>query len=269
VRVSFKAPAANGLAISGYEVDASDGTAKTVGAGATSVDFTVTNGKAYTFRVKAKNADGWSDLSPSSASITTYGNPASPGKPSLKDNNSHEAPAKLTATWSAVTATGGGTVTYEVSVNGGAAVAVTGTSYSIAKQPAGTYTVRVRAVANPGGRRSAWSPESNSITLKNPDPSVSLSKGARTGVNSQCSTGNCYYYVVHATHFKGGSYTLTLNCQGDYLASYRVDVPASGDFNFNSINNTGKPFCGYPDTWVDFSGGPSGNVSSSHMDFSG
>jgi hypothetical protein len=274
VRVSFKAPANNGLAIKGFEIDSSDGTKKTAGPSATSVDFTVKNGTAYTFRVLAKNDDGPSQLSPASRSITTYGTPAAPGTPSLKDNNSEVAPAKLTATWPKVTGTntGGGTVTYEVSVNGGPAIAVSTNSYSVAKQPAGTYSVRVRTVAQPNDRRSGWSATSNSITLKNPDPSATLSKGKRTGVISStasgnCTSGNCYYYVVNAHNMKKGSYTLNLYCNGNYQYGYTVDVP-NGDFNFNSENNTNHPYCGFPNAWATFTGGPS-PVQTAKVDFSG
>jgi hypothetical protein len=130
----------------------------------------------------------------------------------------------------------------------------------------------VRTVAQPNDRRSGWSATSNSITLKNPDPSATLSKGKRTGVISStasgnCTSGNCYYYVVNAHNMKKGSYTLNLYCNGNYQYSYTVDVP-NGDFNFNSENNTNHPYCGFPNAWATFTGGPS-PVQTAKVDFSG
>lgn len=62
VRLSWRAPAANGARIDSYEVQASDGT--TQRCPATSCDITgLTNGEDYVFTVRAHNAVGWSEPS--------------------------------------------------------------------------------------------------------------------------------------------------------------------------------------------------------------
>ncbi len=67
VRLTWRPPAANGAPIDSYELRANGGPTRTCPS--TTCDMTgLTNGKSYTFAVRAHNAIGWSDWSPSSRS---------------------------------------------------------------------------------------------------------------------------------------------------------------------------------------------------------
>ena len=69
--VSWLAPADNGgAAITNYEITSSDG--KTVYTSGTSININQEGGTAQTYRVRAYNSKGWSELSSSSGSVTTF-----------------------------------------------------------------------------------------------------------------------------------------------------------------------------------------------------
>jgi hypothetical protein len=272
VRVSYAAPKNNGKPITGYTVTGSGGLGSTsVGASTTSVQFTVQNGTAYTFKVVAKNADGPSAASPASASITTYGDPAKPGKPSMTDNKSGTAPAKITASWSGVSSSqsGGGTVSYQVSYDGGSPVTTSNTSMSWTKQSAGTHTVKVRTISQPGNRTSAWTATA-SHTLKKPDPKVTLTKGGMTGeIHNQygdCNApGTCYYYHVTVSNFPANSsQTIHFFCNGSENGSTRtMSVGGDGSGTYDTSTSPIK-WCGFNPASVTVNG-----VSSGNKDFTG
>jgi len=69
--VSWQAPADNGgAAITNYEITSSDG--KTVYTSGTSINVNQEAGTSQTYRVRAYNSKGWSELSSASASVTTF-----------------------------------------------------------------------------------------------------------------------------------------------------------------------------------------------------
>ena len=69
--VSWLAPADNGgAAITNYEITSSDG--KTVYTSGTSININQEGGTAQTYRVRAYNSKGWSELSSASGSVTTF-----------------------------------------------------------------------------------------------------------------------------------------------------------------------------------------------------
>ncbi|GAB2886842.1 Ig-like domain-containing protein [Myroides odoratimimus subsp. xuanwuensis] len=79
VRLAWRAPDANGAPVSAYEVRADDGT--TTRCASTACDVTgLTNGRAYTFTVRARNAVGWSSWSGRSASATPDAKPGRVGR---------------------------------------------------------------------------------------------------------------------------------------------------------------------------------------------
>ena len=78
VHLEWRAPAANGAPITAYELRAGNGSVRRCGS--TSCDFTgLTNGKNYTFTVRAQNAVGWSEWSPRSAQATPDARPGTVG----------------------------------------------------------------------------------------------------------------------------------------------------------------------------------------------
>ncbi len=119
------------------------------------------------------------------------------------------------------------------------------------------------------GNEQSGTATSGSVKLNDPPATLALAKGARRGyVPGECS-GDCYYYDVTGQNIKPGGYTITLYCNNSFLYSYSTSVPASGSFSYNTQNTQGHDFCGYPNTWVTLSGGPSGTVSSPTENFSG
>ncbi len=142
--VSWKAAQANGKTIEHYQVTHDGGKSYTTVAGtATSATISgLTNGTAYRFQVRAENADGAGALSAQSGSVTSYAKPTTPSGLSIK-NNSGYAKSTFTLSWhalSGVTETGGGSITYHSSFNGGAYKTTTGTSATTASVGAGTYS---------------------------------------------------------------------------------------------------------------------------------
>ena len=269
-------PANNGKPITGFEVRGTGGSPDTtVAPGSQNVTFNnLKNGTSYAFQVRAENADGWSDWSAASATVTPYGTVAAPSNPRLSADGQY-APSTFTMSWTGVSGsgTGGMSITYEWSFDG-ATGTIAGTSRTTASKPQGTYNFSVRTIGTKNNGQqvtSAWV-QSGSVSISDPPPpppAIALSKGARTGyIPVTCTTGNCYYYNVQATNFKSGSYTLTLYCENSNMYSTRVTVPSSGSFSYNSKNGYGT-YCGFPNTWVTLSGGPSGSVSSPTENFSG
>jgi hypothetical protein len=116
---------------------------------------------SYTVTVYAANDGGRSGSSGSSSAVVVTQQTALPvpGAPATTVTNNAEWGA-ITWTWSPAVASSGGSanVGYEVSLNGGAATAVSGTSYSVSGLAAGDYRLRVRA-SNKAGT-TAWSADS-------------------------------------------------------------------------------------------------------------
>ncbi len=154
VTLSWSAPASNGGSpITGYTVTPSIGaTAQTpiaFGTAATSQTITgLTNGTAYTFRVKATNAAGTGTDSAASAAVTPRTVPGAPTAVTGTPGN-----AQVTLSWSAPASNGGSPITgYTVTPSIGAtaqtpiAFGTAATSQTITGLTNGTaYTFRVKA----------------------------------------------------------------------------------------------------------------------------
>jgi cytochrome c peroxidase/chitodextrinase len=163
--VSFSAPSSNGgSAITGYEIYANgSSTAIKTGTSSPLVVTGLTNGTAYTFKVKARNAIGLSPISAASNSVTPKTVPSAPVIGSASAGN-----AQATVSFSAPSSNGGSAITaYEIYANGSSTVIKSGTSSPLVVTGLtnGTaYTFKVKARNAVG--LSALSAASNSVTPK-------------------------------------------------------------------------------------------------------
>ena len=179
---SWTTPSSNGSLITGYAVQWKSGEQQfssarqaSVSSSATSHTITgLTNGRAYTVRVRALYSAGSGDWSPSSSGTPAPQKPSTPPRPSITVGHN-----SLTVSWSAPASNGASITGYNVqwkccgsefptsSLIGGLVVGarspveqqsaesgqttVTGTSFTITGLTDGTaYTVRVRAVNSAG-----------------------------------------------------------------------------------------------------------------------
>ncbi|AYG03065.1 Ig-like domain-containing protein [Gryllotalpicola protaetiae] len=266
-KVTFKAPASNnGFAVTKYEIVSSPATRTLTETAPGTYSFTgLTNGTAYSFTVKAYNADGPSAPSTASTKVTPYGTPSAPSSANITASGT--APATLSLKWAAVTGAGigGKSVTYNLALNGKSiATGVKATSYSVANKGVGTYSFTVVAV-NEGGVKSG-ARQSNSVTVKKPDPSVTVSPNKSAGVvwDSGCNIGGCYYYHVAVANFDPGTYTVQYYCDGSGpdVWTDSISVGASGSASLNSNDGANKGRCGFDNSWAVV-----GGVESNHANF--
>jgi hypothetical protein len=253
-----RAPADNGKTIDHYVIYANGTSVKTVNDLGTYA-ISVTDGTAYTFTAVAHNADGNSTASAKSNSVTTYGTPAAPDKPSISENGDSPS-GKVSFSWSALSdaATKGGLKTYEWKFSNGATGQTTGLNGSVGGLSAGNYSVKVRA-ENQGGIWGAWSASSATVNVPAPQPSVTLKKGNYYN-GSGCSYG-CYYYVTTIANFPSGSHTVDYYCDGDKQTWTDTINGTSG--TINSENERSLFRCGYDNAWVTVDGHKS-NVMDFH-----
>ncbi|POM27037.1 Chitinase A1 precursor [Actinomadura rubteroloni] len=169
-------PVTGGLLITGYTVTASPGGRTVTAAGsATSATLTgLTNGTAYTFKVRATNRIGNGPDSTASAPVTPFAPPSAPQEVSATAGD-----ASATVTWTAPSSDGGSAVTgYTVTASpGGQQVTTTATSATVNSLTNGTaYTFTVTA-SNAGGPGAASAP-SDPVTPRaaiKPDPPTQVS----------------------------------------------------------------------------------------------
>jgi hypothetical protein len=178
--VSWTAPTNNGgSAITGYVVDTYQGTAlvKSTAFPTTATSQVVgalTNGTAYTFRVRAVNAIGQSVLSGASAAVTPVASTpvTAPGAPTNVTATAGDTAA--TVNWTAPTNTGGAAITeYRVQVRNSANTVLrtvqgipgTASSTVVTGLTNGTaYNFRVRALNSGTTTLGTLSAASNSVT---------------------------------------------------------------------------------------------------------
>ncbi|MGO4594164.1 Ig-like domain-containing protein [Leifsonia sp. 2TAF2] len=261
VTVAIKAPADNGKPITQYEV--TDGTHSVA---TTSVgDVTIgglTNGKSYSFTVRAQNADGWSERSAGSTPVTPYGTPAKVSGLSIK--SSGDAPSDLTMSWDALSdpnGTGGGKATYHYKLNNGGWQTTNGTTAHANNQGKGTYSFEIYA-SNPGGKDGPHA-TSNSVQVQDPpppSPSISLKKG-----DLEPGYAHSYTYDVTVNDFPPNrSFTIYAHCNGGLLSSaYSISTNGSGGGHYRGSPNGQHPWCGFPGAYVVVNG-----VQSSVQDWS-
>ena len=175
IAVTWTAPAANGSAITDYDVQYKETTATTwtdhgfTGTGTSTTITGLTNGTRYEVRVRATNGVGDSDWS-FSAMATPAKPPDAPAMPT-PDNGDEQ----IAVTWTAPAANGSAITGYDVRYKETTATTWTdhefkgtGTSTTITGLTNGTsYEVQVRATNGEGA--GAWSPGATATPAKPPD----------------------------------------------------------------------------------------------------
>jgi len=223
-KVSWTAPSTDGgSTITGYTVTSTPTakTCSTTGARTCTVSG-LTNGRAYTFTVKAKNAVGTGLASTTSSPVTPATTPGKPGKPSATAGN---ASAKVS--WTAPSTDGGSTITgYTVTSTPTAKTcsttgARTCTVSGLTNGRAYTFTVKAK---NAVGTGLASVPSAAVIPSGPPLPTItSLSRtaGPYTGGNAVTITGTRFVTVEHV---KFGTATATFTVKS--ATSIQVISPA-------------------------------------------
>ncbi len=155
--VSWSTPAANGAAISDYDVQYKLGSvtgwtdANYDGTGTSTTLSSLTNGQPYDVQVRAKNSVGWGGWSPSASATpaTTATVPAAPAPPTLAPGN-----GRIVVSWAVPTSNGGAAISdYDVQYKLGSVTGWTdahyngtGTSTTLSSLTNGQrYDVQVRA----------------------------------------------------------------------------------------------------------------------------
>jgi len=203
VSLKWNAPANNNAAITGYEVTWTGSGYRPFGADAAGTVVTIdglTNGQAYSFKVRAINVVGTSADSEASRAVTPWGTPSAPRNVSVSADGN--ATTTVRASWDPPAQDGGGQLRYQVRYDGGGWQNVGGRSASFPGQGAGTHTVEVRAI---NGGNNEGPGASGRVTVNNPpppSPSASVYKGGDSGC--------CRYVAARYSDFTPGSYTVTV-----------------------------------------------------------
>jgi predicted RNA-binding protein with TRAM domain len=222
--VTFTAPTSNGgSAITKYTVTSNPGSKTATGTGSPITVTGLTNGKAYTFTVKATNAKGTGPASAQSNSVipSTATTITVPGPPII--GTATRGDASATVTFTAPTSDGGSAITkYTVTSSPGSKTATgTGSPISVTGLTNGkTYTFTVKATNAKG--TGAASAQSNSVI-----------PGAASSMNGT--------YAYQATNP-----TLNGNCTAIYQvlgcsspATCQI-IPASGEMDVTQTNSAIK-----------------------------
>ncbi len=233
IQVTWTAPAAHGDPISAYDVRI-DGAvlAGAVAGTETSYTFPAERGRQYSIDVRARNKAGSSAWASTSGEIWTAPGPVT--GLALVDSAAARAAfteGSITATWQAPVDTGGVALTgYQVSVDGGPAISVSGTSTTLSSLTGGSHTVAVVAV-NAKGVSGPASTTSGS-TLTRPQ-SVSMQPAAVTpaGVVTFAWTPG----ADGGSQITGYSYVVTIVRAGGQ------GVPVSGTTTVPSVTVPTRP----------------------------
>uniref|UniRef100_UPI00356AD26A Ig-like domain-containing protein n=1 Tax=Actinotalea sp. TaxID=1872145 RepID=UPI00356AD26A len=182
IDVGWSAPAANGDPVTTYEVRV-DGVSASVSGSSTSYVFPAERGREYTVDVRALNKAGSSPWSSTTGEI--WSAPGAVTALVLVDSASAGAAwatGELSASWKAPADTGGVPLTgYRVSVDGGPAVTVTGTSTVFSSLTGGQHSVSVVAVNSKGEVGPASTASGTTLTVPQA-PSLQPAVVAANGV---------------------------------------------------------------------------------------
>ncbi|MFF2495005.1 Ig-like domain-containing protein [Agromyces sp. NPDC058064] len=245
IKLTWRANATNNSPITGYVVEATSGGGGPwnfgpEAAGSAQTIGSLTNGRAYTFVVRAVNDKGTSPAS-NSMSSTPYGTPTAPTN--VRHGSVGYANATVDVAWDAPNDTGGGGVQYRTRINsGGWSGWQTGESRQFGGLGAGTYTVEVQARNNGSGQTGPAG--STRFTVENaPPPQASGSIGK--GPSRACDSGGsgCANVRISWANMDPGRYQVYVTVNGswgNWKGTY--DVGASG--NLELQNHLGRRAAG-------------------------
>ena len=156
IMVSWTAPASHGDPVVQYDVRV-DGVAVTVSGTETTYAFAAERGRSYSIDVRARNKAGSSAWASTTGEIWT--SPGAVRNLEVVDSAAADAVyarGALTVSWDPPSDTGGVAISgYQVSVDGGPAITVTGTSTLVSPLTGGSHTVSVVAVNVKGAQSPA------------------------------------------------------------------------------------------------------------------
>ena len=234
--------ASNGSPVTGYTVSAGDGGPSAECPQTACTLDGLPLGRPLRFSVAATNAVGTGPASPASEPITVDDRPDVPSAPRAAFV-AGGAGGRITVTWPAVAAPGGGAVTYRVagSPSGGPAE-VTGTSYTFTGLDNGTaYTFKVAASA--GGPYTEYGPASAPESPAGvPDPpavTAVTQSGTRVIVTWSAPATNgapVTRYTVRSV--RGGSAT-TVDAGTSQTATLDAGQPDAYQFSVQATNKSG------------------------------
>ncbi|WP_167051562.1 Ig-like domain-containing protein [Salinibacterium sp. ZJ77] len=217
-RVTWPAVAGTGGQTS-YLWSLSDGREGEVAGAA--VDLVMPAAGSFEFMVRARNTGG--KTGPTSAAvrvdIAAQSVPPAPATPGMNVTNADAGHGSITWTW--VPVAGAPEITanlaYEVSLNGGAPVRVSGTSYSRTGLGEGTYSLQVRALNKAGA--SAWSAASAAGSIVTPWNVTAMRVScilntadfmARNGCNNTAWVAAGTQLMTHCRGTSGGRWYLVI-----------------------------------------------------------
>jgi len=183
------------------------------------------NGTDYTVKLRAYSVVGGQQSQPGAASaasntVRPYGTPHPPTGSASKSGDQ-----QIKLTWNAGGSDNGYPVTTYISVDGGGwqKVATTG-SKIVGNGYNQTHSIRVKAVASPGGE--SLSPTYSATTSAPPSPKIWVTKGDYV---SGCVNG-CYKFKVNWENANLGSVTVKCMKDGGQIGSsaYPVSMNGSG-----------------------------------------
>ncbi|MCK0118041.1 Ig-like domain-containing protein [Isoptericola sp. S6320L] len=235
VKVTWKAPFANGDAVSEYSVDVFKDGAKvdTVETTATSYSFNALATKsAYRFAVTAKNKAGWGKQGPQSAAVIPYGRPLAPPKPTASISK-----GDAVVSWGAADGNGSPVTSYTVTGSDGSSRTTSGRTMTFTGLKDGTSVTFTVTATNAGGP-SQPSPASNSVKpFSAPSaPSVSWTQTSATdgrfnvsGPGSWNGQSGTVSWSLSGSERKSGTGTGNVGVSGGYGKSYTLQARACND----------------------------------------
>jgi len=189
------------------------------------------NGTDYTVKLRAYSVVGGQQSQPGAASaasntVRPYGTPHAP-----TGSASQSGDQQIRLTWNAGGSDNGYPVTTYISVDGGGwqQVATTG-SRIVGNGYNQTHSIRVKAVASPGGE--SLSPTYSATTSAPPSPKIWVTKGDYV---SGCVNG-CYKFKVNWENANLGNVTVKCMKDGGQVGNYAHPVTMNGTGSSPSLD---------------------------------
>lgn len=250
--LSFTDPADGGSAITSVEVSVNEGAAGPLAANR--VVTGLTNGSAYTFRVRACNAVGCADWSTATNSVTPRG---VPGAPSLGAGVSGTT---INWSWNVPGGNGSPVTGFVVRLDGNVVQGGLATSFGRGFGYAETHTLEVAAV-NAAGTGPFSGASARTVDPPPPPRTVGAAKGPGVYKPGSCTSSACAYLDVTIRNFPANS-PVNIQCWGSFggaSAFYSYNVTTDGAGNAFGRNC----WYGYPGTqaWAVAGGVESNRVT--------